>query len=79
MPPQTSIPVPASAAPKKQMDALAAQLANAIVGSKNKQVIVFDFVGTERKFDQLGELLAEDLNTTLGAQKMIRVQSRSRR
>jgi TonB family protein len=43
----------------------ATQLADAIVNSKQKTVVVFDFSGPDKKVTSLGEKLADDLSTAL--------------
>jgi DNA polymerase IIIc chi subunit len=56
-----------TSAPKEQVHALAVRLADAIAHSKHGTVIVFDFVGPDRRLGALGVVLADDLTTALAA------------
>jgi hypothetical protein len=68
-----------TSAPKEQVNALAARLADAIAHSKNGTVIVFDFVGPDRRLGPLGAVLADDLSTALAATPArLHVQDHSR-
>jgi len=54
-----------TSAPTEQANALAARLADAIAQSKNGTVLVFNFVGPDRRLGPLGAVLADDLSTHL--------------
>ncbi len=61
-----SIPVcPSSQAQLPQMDDLAGQIAQAMIHSKQKSVIVFNFAGPSEKTNQLGEYLAQNFSDAL--------------
>src|ERR1700722_16707877 len=61
-----SIPgCPSSQAQLRQTDDLANQIAQAMIHSKQKNVIVFDFSGPSEKTNQLGEYLAQNLSDAL--------------
>ncbi|MGH9830827.1 MAG: energy transducer TonB [Blastocatellia bacterium] len=59
------IAVPGRAAQDPAIDALAARMAEAIVGAKQKSVVVFDFAGPDKGFNALGEELADSLSSSL--------------
>ena len=56
---------PMTGAQQTPMAPVAIRLADAIVHSKQKNVVVFDFSGPDKKVTQLGEKLARDLSADL--------------
>jgi hypothetical protein len=70
---------PAARAQQPQMDALAAKMADAIVHSKQKRVVVFDFIGPGNKRTALGQTLADELSAALAKSSgKFSVEDRSR-
>lgn len=61
----TLITIPAARAQLPTMDPLANRMAEAIVKSKRKSVIVLDFSGPDEKYTALGQVLAENFSTAL--------------
>ena len=60
-----AIAVPGRSTQDPAMDALAARMADAITGAKQKSVVVFDFAGPGKGFSALGEALADSLSSSL--------------
>jgi TonB family protein len=63
--PEKSNPTVNDRAQLPQIDHLAAQLADALVHSKQKSIIVFDFWGPDQTLSALGQSLAQSLSTAL--------------
>jgi TonB family protein len=71
--------MPAAQAQHSPMDAVAAQIADAISHAKQKSVIVFDFSGPDTKVTPLGRVLADDFSAALEkSAPALRVEKRSR-
>jgi TonB family protein len=57
--------IPGALAQENSIDSLASQMAKAISKSKQKSVVVFDFVGPDQKLNALGQKLADDFSSAM--------------
>lgn len=70
--------VPCAVAQENSIDSLASQMAKAISKSKQKSVVVFDFVGPDKRMTELGQRLADDFSSAIaGSSAKLTVGDRS--
>jgi hypothetical protein len=69
---------PRACAQHTPMETAAAQLTDALIHSKQKTVVVFDFSGPDKKVTALGQRLANDSSIALAKSRELRVENRSR-